>query len=99
MEELVFLFVLKNKRTGKLVTGTNFNCHPHRQVMNPYSPPLLISNLNLEFEIKKRGISLKTYETVRVAIVEIQVVRGMLVAGKRIMQNVLSHYAQPPEEK
>lgn len=62
-------FAIQRKKTKEFVTGTNFSYGPHRQITDPYSPPLLISGYRLEAELKRRQVNLKTYDVVMVNVV------------------------------
>jgi len=69
---------IKHKNTGRFVTGTDFNRWPRRQMMEvEYYPPLLFPNNDigydsLQIEIKRRKISLKRYEVVKVSLLEVK---------------------------
>lgn len=71
------LYAIKNKRTGQYVTGTDFRSH--RQIMNPYHPPLLLSDYDepenfdfwIEPELNRRRVNRKNYKIVQVKLVEI----------------------------
>lgn len=70
-------YAIKNKRNGKYVTGTDFSCK--RQIMTEWKPPLILNNCDGEFsgmitaELKRRGISEKSYKVVPVKIVEVKI--------------------------
>lgn len=69
------LYVIRRKKDGALVTGTDFRHFPHSQILRyPTRPPLIISDYDgnlpesLESEIKNRCINLKYYEIVQIEI-------------------------------
>ena len=69
------LYVIRRKKDGALVTGTDFRRFPRRQILrSPTCPPLIISDYDgdlpesLESEIKNRCINLKYYEIMPVEI-------------------------------
>lgn len=64
-------YVIKNKRTGRLVSGTNFNTSPLRQrFASETRPPLLLpaDPLIVELELRRRGITYRDYKIVTVRI-------------------------------
>ncbi len=69
------LYVVRRKKDGKLVTGTDFRHFPRHQILQyPTKPPLIISDYDgdlpesVESEIKNRGINLKYYDIVPIEI-------------------------------
>ena len=42
---------IRNKNTGRLVTGTDYRYHPHHQICDENKPPLLFV-INNEWQIK-----------------------------------------------
>lgn len=69
------LYVIRRKKDGALVTGTDYRYYPRHQILQyPTKPPLIISDYDGELpgsiavEIKHRGINLKYYEIVPVEI-------------------------------
>lgn len=65
------IYAFKSIRTGKFITGTDKRVSPHRQIMNPYHPPLLVVQQNLVIERIVRGIRPVSYKAVRVKITEV----------------------------
>ena len=66
-------YVIRNKKTGQLVAGTDFNFNPPRQIYaSAYRPPLLLSVEQKMYspELRKRQIRLRTFELVCVDVVE-----------------------------
>lgn len=75
------LYVIRRKKDGALITGTDFRRFPRRQILQyPTRPPLIISDYDgglpesLESEIKNRCINLKYYEIVPVEIKQLAAV-------------------------
>lgn len=70
-------YAIKNKRTGKFVTGTDFR-NGTRQIMDESRPPLLLSDYDkeipeaVEIELRRRGINRKTYKVVPIKVTEIR---------------------------
>ena len=65
-------YAFKNIRNGKYISGTDFREYPFRQILaNEYRPPKLMREFEVEYEIKHRGINLKTYKVVQVEIREV----------------------------
>lgn len=69
------LYVIRRKKDGALVTGTDYRYYPRDQILQyPTKPPLIISDYDgelpesIQAEIKHRGINLKYYEIVPVEI-------------------------------
>lgn len=69
------LYVIRRKKDGALVTGTDYRYYPRHQILQyPTKPPLIISDYDgelpesIQAEIKHRGINLKYYEIVPVEI-------------------------------
>ena len=69
------LYVIRRKKDGALVTGTDYRYYPHHQILKyPTKPPLIISDYDgelpesIQAEIKHRGINLKYYEIVPIEI-------------------------------
>jgi len=63
------LYAIKNRRTGRLITGSMPN---GRQIMDAEEPPLLINSCILDEELKIRKISKKTYIPIEVKVAEIK---------------------------
>ncbi len=66
-------YVIRNKKTGQLVAGTDFNFTPPRQIYaSAYRPPLLLSVEPKMYspELRKRQIRLRTFELVCVDVIE-----------------------------
>lgn len=62
-------FAIRNKKTKKFISGTDFRYSPPRSLMaNEYSPPMIFTTLNLREELKRRKINLKRYEVVLITI-------------------------------
>lgn len=64
-------YVIKSKRTGRLVSGTDFNTYPRRQrFASEIRPPLLLpaDPLLIEPELRRRGITYRDYKIVTVRI-------------------------------
>lgn len=66
------IYAFKNRRNGKYITGTDFRCYPYRQIMSDFRTPLLVTESDLEYQIKHRGINKKTYKSVEVKICEVK---------------------------
>lgn len=69
------LYVIRRKKDGAIVTGTDYRYYPRHQILQyPTKPPLIISDYDGEIqesvqtEIKRRGINLKYYEIVPIEI-------------------------------
>lgn len=69
------LYVIRRKKDGALVTGTDYRYYPRHQILQYHTkPPIIISDYdgeipeNIQREIKHRGINLKYYEIVPVEI-------------------------------
>ena len=65
------LYAFQNKKTKKLVTGTDFSMYPHRQIFSEYSRPVFLTekevykmNYALENELAHRMINLENYDLV-----------------------------------
>ena len=76
------LYVIRRKKDGALVTGTDYRYYPHHQILKyPTKPPLIISDYDgelpesIQAELKHRGINLKYYEIVPIEIK--QIIAGM----------------------
>lgn len=66
-------YAFKNIRNGKYISGTDFRTYPFKQILaNEYRPPILLTKLNIECEIRHRGINPKTYKVVQVEIKEVK---------------------------
>ena len=61
-------YAIRNKKTKKYITGTDYRYFPHHQRTNPYLPPLLFTEFNLCSEIDHRMISSRYYEVVIIGI-------------------------------
>ena len=67
-------YAIKNKKTGRYVSGTNFNYSDGkpRQIMHTSGrPPKLFTGLDILLEIKCRDINLKHYDVVAVQVKEV----------------------------
>ena len=62
------LFAIRNKRTKKLITGTDYRYNPPHQRTNPFLPPLLFTEATLYREVRHRMISSRYYEAVTIDI-------------------------------
>lgn len=69
------LYVIRRKKDGAIVTGTDYRYSPRHQILQyPTKPPLILSDYDgeipesIQMEIKRRGINLKYYEIVPVEI-------------------------------
>jgi len=62
-------YAIKNKKTGKLITGTTWN---DRQLFSDIYPPKLFDKTIIDTEIKCRKINLKYYKIVKVEIKELE---------------------------
>ena len=59
MDQLMKYYIIKNKRTGKVVSGTDYRYYPHHQrYADEYHPPLLLpmDPLVCETTMTGRGI-------------------------------------------
>lgn len=66
-------FIFKNRRNGKIVSGTNFNFWPPRQILcDGNSVPLILEENEILYEVERRHISTKTYNVVEVMLVEVK---------------------------
>lgn len=70
-ENSMKLYAFQNKKTKKLVTGTDFRYFPNKQLFCEYNAPVLLSDKEvnelkyaLENELHKRMINLKNYDLV-----------------------------------
>lgn len=61
-------YAIRNKKTKRYITGTDYRYYPPHQRTNAYFPPLLFTEFNLYREIKHRKISSRYYEVVTVDI-------------------------------
>lgn len=68
------LFAIRNKRTKKLITGTDYRYNPPHQRTNPFLPPLLFTEATLYREVRHRMISSRYYEVVTINIEPISAV-------------------------
>ena len=70
------MYAFENRRNGKLISGTNFarnappqqmlsDCRTGREI---WHTPLILNWLNIDIEIKRRGINLNTYRIVEVEV-------------------------------
>jgi len=65
-----YLYAIKHKKTGKLVTDTDFRYHPPRQILSNYDSPLLLTDYNLTSELQRRKVSARYYTIVKVTVEE-----------------------------
>lgn len=66
-------YAIRNKQTGKYISGTDFRYRPPRQIpASEYCAPRLFADCELHAEIEYRKINLARYEVVAVAITEIK---------------------------
>lgn len=64
-------YAIRRKKDKKLVSGTDFNYAPPRQIMvDDYRTPKLFVELELSYEIPRRHINLKYYEIIEVYILQ-----------------------------
>lgn len=64
-------YAIKNIRTGGYISGTDFRCSPHRQILaGQYRAPKLFTDIDLQTELRRRQISPKTYKVVEVELKE-----------------------------
>ena len=62
-------FAIRNKKTKKFISGTDFRYSPPHCIMtDEYSPPMIFTTLNLREELNRRKINLKRYEVVVITI-------------------------------
>ena len=61
-------YAIRNKKTKRYITGTDYRYYPPHQRTNAYFPPLLFTEYNLYREIMHRKISSRYYEVVTVGI-------------------------------
>ena len=72
------LYAVKNRNTGKYVTGTDFRSGKPRQIMDANRAPLLLDDYGgtlpegATLEMKRRGINLRRYKVVPVEVQEIE---------------------------
>lgn len=59
---------IRRKSDGKLITGTDFRVNRRSQIVSSIAPPLIISALDLDREIKRRKVSKRYYEIVEISI-------------------------------
>lgn len=70
----MFVYAIRNCKTKKLVTGTNFNYSPHRQIYRSGTQlPLLFTRFQkdlglIEIEMKKRMMSKDNFEIVKLKL-------------------------------
>lgn len=69
------LYAIRNRKTKKLVTGTDYNYSPHRQkYKSDTCVPLLFTKFQkdlglIEIEMKKRMMSEKTFEVIKLKLI------------------------------
>lgn len=64
-------YAIRNKQTGKFISGTDFRYRPPRQIpVSAYRPPMLFTGHELLAEIEHRKINLDRYEVVAVEVTE-----------------------------
>lgn len=64
-------YIIKNKRNGRYISGTDFRYSPPCQIFaDAWSAPRLFCGYELEREISHRKINLKRYEIVAAEIQE-----------------------------
>lgn len=69
------LYAIQNRKTKKLVTGTDYNYSPHRQkYKSDTCVPLLFTKFQkdlglIEIEMKKRMMSEKTFEVIKLKLI------------------------------
>lgn len=69
----VTLYAVKQKKSGRLISGTNYRFHPHRQILSDdFSPPLLFTGKQLLGELKHRTVSNRYYDVVVVEVREVK---------------------------
>ena len=62
-----FFYAIRNIKTGKYVSGTNYRYRPPHQISaNEWRPPLLFAPRNLLTQIRLHSINMKRYEAVKV---------------------------------
>lgn len=69
------IYAIKNRRTNRYISGTNFNRLngiPVQMYADEISPPRLFTDFDLDLEIKRRHINLKTFKVVCIKIEEIK---------------------------
>lgn len=72
------LYAVKNRNTGKYVTGTDFRSGKPRQIMDANRAPLLLDDYGgtlpegATLEMKRRGINPRRYKVVPVEVQEIE---------------------------
>ena len=75
MDEISY-YAFRNKRTGKLISGTDYRYDPPHQISsNEWRPPLLISKahpLLLLAQIEARKINSNRYETIEIVVKTIE---------------------------
>jgi uncharacterized OB-fold protein len=64
------LYAIKHKKSGRIVTGTDFNYSPPRQILSDYDAPILFTDYNLLHEITRRKVSMRYYTIVKVMVEE-----------------------------
>jgi len=64
-------YAFKNRRNGKLLSGTDRRRLPYRQILSDeYRRPLLLCDLEIETAMLERRINPATYKVVKVRVVE-----------------------------
>lgn len=60
-------YAIRNKKTGKYVSGTDFRYSPPHQISaSEYRPPLLFAPKEVLIQIRHRSINTKRYELVTI---------------------------------
>lgn len=70
----MFVYAIRNRKTKKLVTGTNYNYSPHRQIYRSDTQiPILFTKFQkdlgcIEIDMKKRMMSKDNFEIVKIKL-------------------------------
>lgn len=63
------MFAFVNKKTGKYLTGSDFNYSPPRAFTSDILPPLLMADMQaVELQKSKRQLSNRTWQAVEVSV-------------------------------
>lgn len=68
--ELMKEYAIRNKKSGKFITGTDMICFPPRKILDESQPPLLFTKGYLDLEIDSRHIDLEYYEKVDAELIK-----------------------------
>lgn len=90
------MFAFVNKKTGKYLTGSDFNYSPPRAFMSDILPPLLMADMQaVELQRVKRRLSNRTWQAVEVSICKtVQSCDHLLGVDSAGQEMRVSHYEQ-----